>query len=110
MNPVDSANKFCVDSCPILMLIIQALYALGENTSKSLYMYYPVHFGKIVYRHIFKNYCRIFNEVFSICLKYGLWINVIFRHHHKFEEISLKEMSRFKALFNKRLAVFSPSR
>ena len=47
MNPVDSVKLCHVTYCPVLILIIQAVYVPGENLGNSLYMCYPMHFGKI---------------------------------------------------------------
>ena len=60
MNPVASVKNCHVTSCPVLLLIIQALYALGENTENSPNIYYPMHFGKKLYRHILKTNKQIF--------------------------------------------------
>ena len=54
MSPVDFV-RLCQDtSCPVLILIIRALYARDENTGNSLYTYYPMQCGKISYRHMLK--------------------------------------------------------
>ena len=44
---------------------------LGEYKGKS--PYYPLHFGKILYRHILKTIVIFFNETFSV-----IFLNMVF--------------------------------
>ena len=60
----------CNTSYPVLLSIwiIRALYALVNTQVKS--PYYRLHFDKIFISLYLKHYCKFFNEIFSIYLKY----------------------------------------